>query len=543
MNIPLVDYFYRSKRNRLRQMMRGYHNLKSIGHIGSINSLKQELTKSKLNLRERDFSKNILGAGLPYAELVVRQYLLVHIGGINLNKALLLSAGKPQAKVVYAMPSEWYDIVEKHGFKVDRFRSSIIWNSYVLIFFFYGLIKILKIAFNFFKKENLRKDLKNYAYFFDLVHDNLPSSNENNIQKNIINWYKKWEGKSPEIATIHHSVKKTNIKRIGKYQLIYQSSFLPDLIGILEFTYFMIWAAFALLTSIFDFLRGKWWHAILLNQAVLSAQLRIIPSKFLAKEYLFHNSNWIYRPLWTYDAEKSGATISFYFYSTNNESFKRKSGYPEIPYGWKAITWSRFLVWNEHQANFVRRCVDDGEFKINIVGPIWFSSKLAYLNNIPSKTVAVFDVQPLRSSFYSLLAQDFDYYTPQVVIQFLVDIQDVLSECSYTMALKRKRDVGRLIHPKYLSCVKALDKTENFINIDSGLDAMSLIKNCDFVISIPFTSTALLGFYAGKPSIYYDPFSLLQSDDRAAHGIPIVQGKEMLRAWFLRALEKNFVGH
>lgn len=522
--------------------MRGYRNLKSIERIGSIISLKKELTKKKLSLYEKDFSKIILGEGLSYSELVVRQYLLVHIGGLNLNKALLLSAGKPKAKVVYAMPSEWFDIVEAHGFQVDRIRSSIVWYFYIVTFFFYGLIKIIKIIFNYFKKETPRKDLKPYAYFVELEPDNLPSSNDNVIQQNIINWYKKWKGKPSKIANIHHSVAKINIKSTDKYQLIYQSSPFPNLNGVLELIYFIIWAIKASLISIFDLLRGNWWHALLLSQAAQSAQLRIIPSKLLAKEYLFHNSNWIYRPLWTYDAEKSGATITFYFYSTNNEYFKQKFGYPEIPYGWMAISWSRFLVWDEYQAGFIRQCVG-GEPEINIVGPIWFSSRSAQLKEIPLKTVAVFDVQPVRSSYYSLLAQDFDYYIPQVVTQFLVDIHDVLSKSSYTMALKCKRNVGTLTHLKYKSCIEALDKAENFIKIDSGLAAIKLIENCDFVISMPFTSTALLGRYAGKPSIYYDPFNLLQSDDRAAHGIPIVQGKKMLHLWFLSALEKNFARH
>jgi len=35
----------------------------------------------------------------------------------------------------------------------------------------------------------------------------------------------------------------------------------------------------------------------------------------------------------------------------------------------------------------------------------------------------------------------------------------------------------------------------------------------------------------GKPSIYYDPSGLLQHDDRAAHGIPILSTSDELDAW------------
>ena len=168
---------------------------------------------------------------------------------------------------------------------------------------------------------------------------------------------------------------------------------------------------------------------------------------------------------------------------------------------------------------------------------------LAQLTNIPSNAVAIFDVQPVRDSFYSSLALDFDYYTPQVANKFLMDIQEVLSDSSFVMALKRKREVGKLAHPKYRACLNELERKKNFLSIDPNIDALSLIKNCNLVISMPYTSTALLGRSVGKPSIYYDPFGLLQSNDRTAHGIPIIQGKDMLRAWINEALDITDADH
>lgn len=48
---------------------------------------------------------------------------------------------------------------------------------------------------------------------------------------------------------------------------------------------------------------------------------------------------------------------------------------------------------------------------------------------------------------------------------------------------------------------------------------------------MPFTSTALIAKELGKVSIYYDPTGLIQKDDRAAHGIPIISGKKELKNW------------
>ena len=125
---PLTSCFLRIQRSRIRQMMRGYRNLKAEGRIGVIAAVKQELTTHSLNLHERHFSSTVMGAGKMSGELIVRQYLLVRVGGTNLNQALLMSAGKPNVKVVYAMPSEWFGVVERHGFQVDRLRSSVLWG-------------------------------------------------------------------------------------------------------------------------------------------------------------------------------------------------------------------------------------------------------------------------------------------------------------------------------------------------------------------------------------------------------------------------------
>ena len=69
--------------------------------------------------------------------------------------------------------------------------------------------------------------------------------------------------------------------------------------------------------------------------------------------------------------------------------------------------------------------------------------------------------------------------------------------------------------------------------VDPSLPASRVIELSQAVISMPFTSTALIAKEMGKPSIYYDPTGLLLRDDRAAHGIPIVAGERELDEWLL----------
>ena len=96
-----------------------------------------------------------------------------------------------------------------------------------------------------------------------------------------------------------------------------------------------------------------------------------------------------------------------------------------------------------------------------------------------------------------------------------------------------------LAHPVYRHFVEKLEEQSHFISIDPGISPSIVIGDCIAVISMPFTSTALFGRELGKPSIYYDPHSLLHKNDPAAHGIEILQGQEELRRWLAIVLKKN----
>lgn len=511
--------------------MRGYLNLKRTGRMGCIAAVKQELTSHKLSIKERHFSSTAMVAGLSSGELIVRQYLLVRVGGLNLNRALLLASESDNKRVVFPLPREWREIVTQHGFQVAHFRSALMWQLYTVTALFYGIAKIGKTALDGMSTSNrTHQSPKSHVYFADLGLGNLPHEMNGKSSHDVISWYLQWEGRRSGIQAVHHSVVNSGTRVAGDIELVPQRGPLPALMGLGSITRFLLWAVRAVAIAAADLLRGRWWHALLLNQAALAAQMRIVPAGSLAKEYLFHNSGWIYRPLWSYEAEQRGSTISFYFYSTNCESFKRSDGYRPMPYGWKAMNWPRYLVWDEYQADFVRRAVGTGANLIT-VGDIWFQSSGTEIPRLPPRSIAVFDVQPVRESFYRTLGLDFEYYTPKTAIQFLSDSQSVLNEHGYMLALKRKRQIGRLAHPVYRHYIEVLGQTPNFVAVNPDIDASSVIDRCIAVISMPYTSTALLGRHAGKPSVYYDPHGLLEKDDRAAHGIEILRGPGELRDW------------
>jgi len=532
---PLEKLVRRIRRSYLRRMMRGFRNLKKSGKLGAISAIQLELTTHNLNIDERFFSARFFGSGLGSAELIIRQYLLLRVGDLKLNRALLFAAGKSGGKVVFAMPPQWINVLETNGFEVDRLASTLLWAGYVTAAYFYGLFTIGKILVGSGGAEARECVVKPYVYFDALAPDNIPSTTSDRVSYTIVSWYLQWQGRNIDVEAIHHAVPNVPCKRIENHNLVERASPLPMLAGLYEFTVYLRWASTALVIGAFDLLRGRWWHAFILNQAGLAEQARVVPSDLLAREYLFHNSGWFYRPLWTHEVERCGSTVSLYFYSTNCESIKRTKEMSPIPYGWEAMNWPRYLVWDEGQSNHVRRAVGDDAI-VEIVGPIWFSDSGKTARRLPPKVAAIFDVQPVRESYIRSLACEFDNCTPDVVRQFLCDIRDALGTIDCYMAHKRKREIGRLLHPHYRLALKELAYSSHYLEIEPDLPAEVLIQNCDLVISMPFTSTAIIAKHADKPSIYYDPTSLVQKDDPAAHDVLVIQGKDELLHWLETAL-------
>lgn len=498
------------------------------------------LTTHSLDIKERRCSKYIFGEGINLAEIVCRQYILTRVAGLNLNRALLHALGKPGSPVVYYLPPEWRKVIQIQGIKVAPLRTALLWNVFVGMMLGYGVLKIAKIILNGIKAtgNQTTQELGRYVYFNTLTSGNLPQPCKDGRSHDIITWYMQWPARVSDIDTLCHGVKNVEQRAVNGKTVAPVPSPIPPLRRFGSIARFIAWGIGASLIAAWDFLRGRWWHALLLNQAALAAQVRMQDPEKLAKDYMFHNSGWIYRPLWTYEAENRGAGITFYFYSTNCESFKRLDGYPNPIYGYQAMNWPRYLVWDEYQADFVRRCVGEAA-NISIVGSIWFSDSAAEMSASSGRGVAVFDITPFRSSRYRTLGIDFEFYVPKTCIPFLHDIQQVAKGAGYVMLWKRKRKIGSIAHPRYRFFTEHISEAENVIMIDPDCSANRVIEASSLVISMPFTSTALVARELGKPSCYYDPSGMVQKDDRAAHGIEIIRGPEELEDWLESVHEGN----
>jgi len=522
----------RRGRRRLKRRMRGYRFLKVSNQLGKFTAVKESLATTRLNQCAHRAAKHVFGAGVRDAELIVRQYLLVRAGRLNLNRALLYALGKPGSDVIHPLPPEWRNVIEQHGFKVANIRSALAWNGFVALLLVYGMVVIARqLAGSV--KEIVRpsfRALGRFAYFGTLAAGNLPQPCNDGRSHDILTWYQQWSGRAGELDALCHSVRGVAPGAVEGVPVIPLPSAVTPLTKIGALVRFIGWGIASSALAIFDLLRGRWWHALMLGETSLAATVRMQEPGSLARDYLFHNSDPIYRPLWTYEAEKHGSRIIFYFYSTNSESFKRIDGYPKFTFGWQAMNWPRYLVWDEYQADFVRRAVGQGAH-ISVVGPIWFQSSAVEMPQTGKPGVAVFDITPHRPSRYCLLGADYEFYVPAISIRFLTHIADATHQMDAVMLWKRKRKIGTIAHPQYRHFTDRLSKRGDIVLVDPDISALRVIEASCAVISMPFTSTALIAREMGKPSVYYDPTGQLQSDDRAAHGIPIISGPEQLKAW------------
>ena len=545
MSIPLLTRFFeRRARLRLRSAMRGYRLLRASNQLDRIGRFKDALKHFRLDRSVDHASERFFGAALSQAEISVRQYVLVQCAGLRLGESLLRSLANSEAEVVLAMPPEWRELLVEHGFKIAPFRSKVVWQAYVAVHFLYGAGLLAKRLLASLKRIifPVNQTHVRFVYFDALTPNALPHKAADCTSHDVMSWYWQWTGETKKFDAFCHGLQGIPPTNLGDTKIFAVEGPVAPLYRLDSLIKFFLWGAAAVMEALGDAIRGQWVHAIMLNESVKAAQARFQQPERLASEYLFHNSSCVYRPLWTYEAEQHGCEVALYFYSANCEPLKRPDGYAKFSNDYyEVMNWPRYMVWDNYQAEFIRRSVGE-RVKVEVVGPIWFSESLEDLSTLPLDMIAVFDVQPVRTSFYQSLGIDFDYYTPTNAISFLDDCHAASKACGAAMALKRKRKIGALVHPVYESFVDRLMKKSDFVAINSDVSASRLIEKCIAVVSMPFTSTALLGRALGKPSAYYDPHGMIQRDDRAAHGIDVLLGPRELRAWLANVRTPYFSG-
>lgn len=275
---------------------------------------------------------------------------------------------------------------------------------------------------------------------------------------------------------------------------------------------------------------GRWHEALFLHERIQAARARACDAADFAELYLFPISHLYFKPLWTYWAEASGARTEVYLYSVNIQGLKRPNGAaaPKDEYGY--LSWNTFYVWDTYQADFIRQFLDyEAKFVVCKVLPL--SDFDASVPQPAGPTIAYFDVQPFRDAFYYRLLISDEFLRPANAISALEAVLEATNASGHHVFYKRKREIGKQLHWAFANTLRGLEDDPGITFVDPQIAAQRVIAGSDAVISMPWTSTALIGREMGKPSCYLDLSGLIQAGDPAAHGIPVLRSKAALRQW------------
>jgi len=524
------------KRSRLRALIRGYAQLKREQRIGLGRRVKSALADKLLPGIAENASPMIFGAAIGNAERVVRQYLFERHVGTAMNRAILRALGS-KSSVVFALPPVWRQVLDEHELDVDDPRSALAWRWSLLLYFGRNILSMGQTLLRVLTAQGQSVPQERYAYLDGLSAVNLPQGNGFGRSYDICNWYAQWDGRHREIMAICHSVAQAAPAAGGlRVEPVVEPFML--LRGTVNILRLWAWSFVATVLAGFDLLRGRWWHALLLAESARAKAVALCSVEALAVDYLFHYSGTMYRPLWTYEAERKGARIVCYFYSTFEQA-KLASGYETQKFEWGGASWPLYLVWDEYQEAQLRRGMGE-EPKILVVGPIWFSASSMQFELAPN-SVAVFDVEAHRFAAHFPLTTAGDYIAahPDFSERFLHDVQQALAEQGFFMVFKKKREIGNRGSKKYKTLIQEIADAANVVLVAPNVSALQVIEKCAGVISMPFTSTALYLRERNIPSVYYDPTGWIRRDDRAAHGIPVLIGIDELRRWISSTLARG----
>ncbi len=524
-----------------RSIMRGYDILKKSNRLSLIDNVRNRITEQALNPSTKEITILKNEVAVRDHQVVIQQYLIEQLLTLSFNKSVLFTVATGK-KLVYPLPSSWQNILSENDIKPNCFICTVLFYKYIFTNGLAGCAEFLWQTLRSFKRsiKVAYSDLGEYVFFEALQPSNLPDVS-GDYEYGIVSTYVKKFPKPDLVDFVCHTVQQKSGLVINGKQTRAIPSPIPPLSFNINFFLFLAIGSRYFLMSLFDVFRGQWQTMLMLREKMKSLAFRFGSNNKKAKQFLFHNSGWIYRPLWTYVAENLGASIVFYFYSVNCERFKRDGRYPDrMTNSWAITTWPEYLVWDSYHADFVRRVIKR-ENKATVVGSVSFIHSSKKLEYSSERFISIFDVQPMRQTFYNTLAVDTEYYVPEVANSFLEDVIKTARNSGFSVIIKRKREIGKYINSEYRSKIESYGKLPDCVFVDPSIPAEEIIKKSILVISMPFTSTAILAKEFGKPGVYYDPSGVIEKEDRAAHGIKILSTIKELSAAFEKLKWSNYL--
>lgn len=361
---------------------------------------------------------------------MLRQFVLDRYGGGALNCSLYDSLGAPSPSI-FAIPKKWRLQLASEGWRVKHFISSLIWQLEVLTRSYHGWLYSWRLFLYPWRTKAVAIVPRPNVVFEMLTSANLPAPNTIDRHYDICYFYANWQGKLPGLMVMCHYIKGVSPRLAVNVQVVYRPPAYMLAIREINALGLALWALHASIFAALNFFIDRWGYALLLAEAVKVRSVRLCAAEEIASEYLFHASRSIYRPMWTYEVKRHSAQVSLYFHATYVQPML-EAGYESQAYDFEPSTWPRFIVWDQHQEEMLRRDLK-GNSNFIQAGAIYFSDSEKAMPSMPRYSVAVFDTLPHRQAAHfgiltlaDLLAAHPDYFEC-----FISDITAALSESGF----------------------------------------------------------------------------------------------------------------
>ena len=455
-----------------------------------------------------------------------KQFIISKLIFSKFFNSILLNSIVNKRLFIFPLPVSSLKIIKKKV-KVSLHFSKIIWIFLSLFIFF-------KSVFYFFYTLCVSKNCRYESNYTKIYLDSLSTININKINffYFIID---KLKLKNKKIVFFHNNQKIPNKEykyESNVFKVHYSKSVTEIFLSRMNNIKYLA----ILLTIIIKLpFKKDLFNNLIFFQEILEYSL-MQNSKYTFDYCFFNNPRIIFKPSWAeYNEKKIKNSVIFYFYSVNifpliTNKFK---SYFDLG-GYMCSSWNTFWIWNKGQLNFLKSNIYKS-FSYKIVNYIPFedASKNITINQ-NKKNITIFDVPPKNLFTASQLVNPYNQYNFNYCKRFLEDIVYNKSLKNFIIYVKIKRDyIG--IDLRYRKLINKISKKSNVRIFYNEISAISLIKQSNLIISMPFTSTALIAKYFKKKNIYYNPYLSIKKSKFYPEGITVLTKEKILTKW----LQKN----
>lgn len=520
----LRTYFRRRQIRRYFALSRAWQQIVESSDPDAISRLAGEIAMVPLHVPNWLFRLSGVPSNLePDLERALRQTLLTHLYTHIMPGLLLLKTERPTALPV---PAEWRAALRVRGVSVNSSACSLLLGKMAVIGLGRGALLFIRTLF--FASTGRLARAPDFPYD---VAVQLPASFLASSRSDANTVFVDWLSEQAHSGGfwVHGAAPVT-----AGHARAFVNAPLPDFPSLGSRVSFGVSAARLFLGAIFGLLLARPEPALLLSETVLVAHARSVGAARLARNYIFENSRWFLRPLftrWAAIEAKSEAVLAFY--STNADECLRLLPSGRAPCfipGYQSMDWDRYWVWDEYQAELLVAWGHERS-KATIKGPIPLTDSEDRLPSIKVPSLAVFDVAPFSTTRLAAMGLVSEYYRDSIAAQFLDDLREEAEAAGITLVLKQKRTRKNIGPSAYEAAVRRLLEAPNTIVLDPEISAVRVTAACTATVSMPFSSPSLFAARDGRPAAFYDPTSRLIASQRQTHGLPIIHGSTALRQW------------